>query len=409
MTDDTRFDTMPLLAAGTQMPPAQPEPSSEPSMSNATAAFFACLVCASSASAQLNFELDHYRGNDDEYISAVDPWFDKAGDPDCVYIPGRFNMAAGDVVLSTDPNGIIYKLLSSLGYQHSHSGMATSERSLRHNTADDDALDTVDSNLVPQRLKGTGEHSLRDAWPGMIDQTVEAATSTEEFFLRDGLVLYSDDADVSWETLDARMQERERALDQMARFQGYYSFYAYTNIAWNDPYTRAFGAGNMCSGSIYHAHRRAGNAGWPEDVRYFPSEVRQPAAELLFNEMRRTIRSKPDWLGEIVFAISGLVSTSLDDFAKRGANQVVNCMAFNDCGNTGGRWRDGVGDGASLAPDDVLLLAYLTSFAAGGADSPFAYDSARPLEETGSYYCCTGFNLGDFLLDGYKTLTCSGG
>jgi hypothetical protein len=379
-------------------------------MRNATAAVFGCLVIASSARAQMNFELDDYRGNEHEYTSKVDPWFDSAGDPDCVYIPGRFNMAAGDIVLSTDPDGIIYKLLSSLGYQHSHSGMATSERSLRHNTAEDDAIDTVDSNLVPQRLKATGEHSLRDAWPGMIDQTVEAATSTQEFFIPDGLVLYSEEANDSWETIDAHRYQRERALDQLARFQGYYSFYAYTNITWNDPYTKAFGAGNMCSGSLYHAHRLAENYGWgPQALRYFPADVRQPAAELLFNEMRRLIKDKPDWFGELVFAISGLVSTSLDDFAKRASHQVVNCMAFNDCGNTRSRWRDGVGDGASLAPDDLVTLAFLHAWVSGGADSEFLYNGVRPLEEAGSYYCCTGFNWGSFILDGYKTLTCSGG
>lgn len=379
-------------------------------MRNATAALFTCLAIASSASGQMDFELDNYRDKNREYNSAVDPWFDAAGDPDCVYIPARFNMTAGDVVLSTDPNGIIYKLLSSLGYQHSHSGVATSESTVRHNTAEDDAIDTIDSNFVPQRLKGSGEHSLRDAWPGLINQTVEAATSTREFFVRDGLVLYTQDDNASWETIDLHLQQRDRALDQLARFQGYYSFYAYTDIAWNDPYRRALGAGNMCSGTIYHANRLADNFGWgPENVRYFPEDVRQPAAQLLFNEMRRTVREKPDWFGEIVFAISGLVSTSLNDFAKRVAHQVVNCMAFNDCSNTGGRWQGGVGDGASLAPDDLVMLTFLYTFAAGGADSEFVYNGIRPLEEAGSYYCCTGWDSGDFLLDGYKTLTCSGG
>jgi hypothetical protein len=137
--------------------------------------------------------------------------------------------------------------------------------------------------------------------------------------------------------------------------------------------------------------------------------VRQPAADLLFNELRRTIREKPDWFGEIAFAISGLFSTSLNDFANRAANQVVNCMAFNDCGNTQGRWRQGVGDGASLAPDDMVTLAFMQTFGSAGADSEFLYNAVRPLEEAGSYYCCTGFDLGDFILDGYKTLTCSGG
>ncbi|HKU41944.1 MAG TPA: hypothetical protein VJR89_27490 [Polyangiales bacterium] len=379
-------------------------------MRNAIAALFACLTIAGSAHAQENFELDDYRRSFDRYTSAVDPWFDAAGDPDCVYIPARFNMAAGDVVLSTDRDGIIYKLLSSLGYQHSHSGMATSEAALRHNTASEDEIDTIDSNLVPQRLRGTGDHSVRDAWPGMIEQTVEAATSTREFLVPDGLVLYSWEDNDSWDTIASHAEQRERVLDQMARLQGYYSFYAYTDVTWDNPYTRAFGSGNVCSGSIYHAHRLAENFGWgPEVVRYFPNRVRQPAADLLYNELRRTIRAKPDWFGEILFAISGLFSTSLDDFADRASNQVVNCMAFDDCSNTRGRWRQGVGDGASLAPDDLVTIAFLYAFGSGGVDSEFLYNAVRPLEETGSYYCCTGWDSGDFFLDGYKTLTCSGG
>src|SRR4051794_38606063 len=194
MAHDSRLGTLQLLAAARHASPEQIRTAvGAVAMRNATVALFGCLAIVSSARAQSNFELDDFRGKKHEYISEVDPWFDSAGDPDCVYIPARLNMAAGDVVLSTDPDSIIYKLLSSLGYEHSHSGMATSEKTLRHNTADDDAIDTVDSNLVPQRLKGTGEHSLRDAWPGMIDQTVEAATSTQEFFIPGGLVLYSDE------------------------------------------------------------------------------------------------------------------------------------------------------------------------------------------------------------------------
>ena len=160
-------------------------------MRNFSALLFTWLVVASSAHAQMNFELDEYTNGDRKYPSQVTPAFDAAGDPDCVYIPARFNMAAGDMVLSTDPDGVIYKLLASLGHQHSHSGLATSDSALRHNTAEDDAIDTVDSTLIPQRLKATGNNSLRDAWPGMLDKTVEAATTTHEFLLAGGLVLTS--------------------------------------------------------------------------------------------------------------------------------------------------------------------------------------------------------------------------
>lgn len=369
------------------------------------------LIIASSAHAQMNFELDDYRGRNHKLPDLVSPAFEEAGNPDCVYIPARFNIEAGDMVLSTDPEGVIYKLLSSLGHQHSHSGMAASESALRHNTADDDVIETVDSGLVPQRLKATGDYSLRDAWPGMIDQTVEAASATHEFLLNGGLVLHSSPDD-PWESAVARQEQRSRALDLMNSFQGYYSFYAYTDITWNDPFTRAFGEGNMCSGSIYHAHRLSSNVGWtPEIVRSYPADVRQPAAQLLFDELYRAIRDKPDWLGQIAFAINSIAGTSLNEFARRAANQVVNCMAFDDCGNTGTRWQQGVGDGSSLAPDDIMNIAYLNMFISGyyGADTLFVYNAAKPLEQTGSYYCCTGFNFGSFILDGFETLTCSGG
>jgi hypothetical protein len=244
----------------------------------------------------------------------------------------------------------------------------------------------------------------------MIDQTVEAATTTREFLLAGGLVMTSWEGDPS-ESAQARADQRALALDHMARFQGYYSFFAYTDITWRDPFTKAFGDGNMCSGSIYHANRLAGNVGWvPENLRFYSADVRQPAAQLLFDELYRTIKDKPDFLGQVGFAISGLVGTSLNQFATRAANQVVNCMAFNDCGNTRTRWQEGVGDGSSLAPDDVLTLAYLHALAAAfGSDTMFIYNASRPLEETGSYYCCTGFDSGNFILDGHKTLTCSGG
>ena len=372
---------------------------------------FAVLVLwllTSTVHAQLNIELDDYARDRHKMPSLVEPAFD---DGDCVYVPARFNMSAGDIVLSADPDGVIYKLLSSLGQQHSHSGMASSENSFRHNTAEADAIKTVDSGLIPQRLRASGDYSLRDAWPGMIDQTVEAASLTREFLVPGGLVLTAAE-DEPWELAQARAQQRRRALDLLTRFQGYYSFFAYTDIGWGEPFTKSYGNGNMCSGSIYHAQRLANNNAWtPDSLRYYASEVRQPAAEVLYDELRRTIRDKPNWIGKIVFAINSLVGSSLDDFARRTANQIVNCMAFNDCGNTDTRWRNGVGGGTSLSPDDMLTLTYLNLFLSswGGSDTMFDYNAVRPLEESGSYYCCKGHYNGNFLLDGYDTLTCSGG
>jgi hypothetical protein len=288
--------------------------------------------------------------------------------------------------------------LSSLGQHFSHSGMALSPNSIRHNTADQTAFDTNDSLLIPQSLQSEGDHSLRNGWPGVISQSSEAAVSSREFIMQDAMVLYSAkmDSGVRAAALDA-------AASLIEQMQGWYRFYAYTNITWRDPFNQGSDDGNMCAGSIFHAHRLAGNIGWTFDtVRYYPADARQPAAALLYDQIRSTVRQAPDWIGHLGFSISQLFgSTSLNTFARRSANQFVNCMAFDDCGNTGDRWRSGVGSGASLSPEDLYNLAYAHAFsdAMNGQDSGFVYDAARPLEATGSYYCCGHDGSSDIACD----------
>lgn len=346
------------------------------------------LACmASSVFAQENLELSDFPYGGE----APEAWTNNdniSRQDSCYIVPGRFNVERGDVVLSADPNGIIYKLLSSLGQRFSHSGMALSENSLRHNTADQTAFDTNDSFFIPQSLQSEGDHSLRNGWPGVITQSAEAAVTYREFIMQDGMVLYSNHMDSM-----ARQQALEAAASTLEQMQGWYRFFAYTDITWRDPFSKGWDDGNMCAGSIFHAHRLAGSMGWNFDtVRYYPADIRQPAAGLLYDQIRTTVRQAPDWIGHLGFSISELFgSTSLNTFANRAANQFVNCMAFDDCGNTGSRWRNGVGPGNSLAPEDLYNLTYLYAMASAmaGQDSGFAYDAVRPLEATGSYYCCS--------------------
>src|SRR5205085_6183803 len=138
------------------------------------------------------------------------------------------------------------------------------------------AFDTNDSFLIPQSLQSEGDHSLRNAWPGVITQSSEDALSSHEFILQDGMVLYSSkmDSGVRAAALDA-------AASTMEQLQGWYRFFAYTDITWRDPFNQGSDDGNMCAGNIFHAHRLAGNFGWTFDtVRYYPADVRQPAAAL---------------------------------------------------------------------------------------------------------------------------------
>ena len=350
------------------------------------------LACtASSVFAHEDLELDEFRNGDEahERWSGNSNVSDQGG---CYIVPGRFNVARGDAVLSSDPEGVIYKLLSSLGQRFSHSGMAMSDTSIRHNTADQNAFDTNDSFFIPQSLQSEGDSSLRNAWPGVITQTAEATATFREFIMQDGVVLYSTRMESG-----VRQAAREAAASTIEQMQGWYRWFSYTDVSWRDPFHVNNDDGNMCAGTIFHAHRLVENQGWTFDaVRHYPAEIRQPAAELMYEQIRVKVREAPDWIGHLGFSISELFgATSLNTFARRAANQFVNCMAFDDCGNTGTRWRNGVGPGSSLSPEDLYNLTYLYAmFEAwgNGEDYNFVYDSVKPLEATGSYYCC---NVGD--------------
>jgi hypothetical protein len=363
----------------------------------------ATLAVASSATAQINFELDNppsnllyrglWRGNPN--VRAEQPTALRQTEPSCYYVPGRFNTAIGDAVLSTERGSLIYKLLHSLGQTHSHSGLAKDAQSIRHNTLLKAALDPVTEGGIPVYLKPTGDGGLRDGAPGTITHTVEAATSHREFNLTDGLVMYSvsDGTSLSatgrWIT---RVTERVAAWNQMLDFRGWYRLYAYTNMTWNDPYARSSNDGNMCSGSIFHAHMEAGNKFWSWDSRRtYSASQRQAAAELLYSEVRSAVLDDPDFLEGVLLGINEFFGgTDYGDFATRAANQVVNCMAFNDCGNRTSRWRNGVGSGRSMSPDDLQMLADVAAFASAFTGNPntFVYNAVKPLAATGDYYCC---------------------
>jgi hypothetical protein len=356
---------------------------------------------AAPANAQLtNFELDNYPTSTRSAPPGSSSWRSNPnvtpGSTGCYYVPGRFNTANGDAVLSVAPGGVIYRLLTSIGQSYTHSGMALGSSSIRHNTMDERSIDTVDAFIIPQYLKPTGTKSLRDGWPGVMTHTVEAAATWREFNLLDGLVLYSFSPTGFPDSVaqtSFRADQRAAAGSQMRAFRGHYRLYAYTDMNWRDPFTLAGDDGNMCSGSIYHANARAGNMGWAPSVWVsYSADVRNGAAQTLYSAVRSDVKNGtafPEiallWLNEL------FGGTSLDDIATRAANQVVNCMAFNDCGNRGSRWRNGVGTGTSMSPQDLYNLAALYAFVSAwaGVDSGFVYNGAKPLEATGNYYCCT--------------------
>jgi hypothetical protein len=370
----------------------------------------AAALIASSASAQRNFELDDLATAVTETGSTFygSSWVSNPNvrrsttNGSCYYVPGRLNTAAGDTILSAKHDSIIYMLLSSLGQSHSHTGMARSSQSIRHNNMVQGEVDLVEAGNIPQYLKPTGTNSLREGAPGTITHTVEAGVTAKEFNFLDGIVLWSSYTNLAEST--RRTAERTAALDEMDAFRGYYRLYAYTDMTWDDPYTRSSNDGNMCSGSIFYAHYNAGNTGWSwSSRRSYPASTRQPAAKLLYDKTREAILDEPSFFESVVFNVNWILGgTNVVEFADRAANQVVNCMAFNDCGNRTSRWRDGVGSGASLSPDDLYTLALSNALnaALSGTTNQFVYNAAKPVESTGDYYCCvkdTTNNVGGLL------------
>lgn len=296
--------------------------------------------------------------------------------PSCVaYEAWIANASTGDVILTASPHGVVGQLLGSLGQVHSHSatvstrtdatapdGSTVATQVLRHNTLDEGTIELSHDGLMPSSLN---PDTLRDGKPGMSS----IAPSGDEV----GIVL-SGAAETEWMRLGAAA-----TLDSMA---GFYRFFSYTSIDWRDPFNASADDGNMCAGSIYWAHHFASEAEWP--VRHYSASVRDPAAQTLHDIMVRKVLAHEDgldWLEKVGATIFGfLEGDSPEELAEHAANQVVNCMAFDDCARVNRRWAQGVGDGDSLAPDDLLDLV--------GSDG-FPFSTAAPIEALPTAYLCS--------------------
>jgi len=293
---------------------------------------------------------------------------------DCGWVPAYIaNGTAGDIVLSQSPGGVIALLLGSLGQAFSHSGMLLDDQQIRHNTMVISEIKLDKGGLVPERMRATGSHSLRDGSPGMITQFVGDAFE-EEFKVDNGLLLQGDD--------DEMAPIRRSAAEMLVAMDGFYRLYAYTDIAWPDAFRRVDGTGSMCSGSLFWSYGLSQGSAWP--TRFYGADVRDPAALTLHDIVRRKVLERDDdfnlleRVGQAVFGF--LEGDSIDELARNVSNQVVNCMAFDDCGNTKGRWRNGVGDGASLSPEDLRAML---------GQPGFPYRSEAPVVLGGGYWDCS--------------------
>jgi hypothetical protein len=296
-----------------------------------------------------------------------------AQSPRCYSLDRSFSIARGDIVLTTS-DGLIKDLLSSIGQYYTHTGMALSGSRVRHNSMDESLVDQIATRglrQIPDRLKATGERSLRDGGPGM---------------RTDSLNGYGFRASTSLVLTGPREHRTGRgaAASAIEAMDGYYRLYAYTDMRWDDPEERALNAGNMCSGSIAWAAARAGKL--PKEARYtYTAEVRNGAAKVLFNSMKKRVRAAIPELIRFVMRDARLTTIT-----ENIANQVVNCMAFNDCGNVGPRWRKGVGAGSTISPDNLadLMHAFWFSAALTKRPNPYPYQWVAPVEVQSPVYCC---------------------
>ena len=310
----------------------------------------------------------------------------------CEAVPAWIaNGSRGDIVLVPAGKGVIGILLSSLGQSFSHSGMLLDETSIRHNTLYEKNVSTEGSSglfgAVPERVRGAGDMSLRDGYPGVLTQPIGDAFAGT--FKANGILITGSPDDAE------RRAARVAAADTLEQMEGWYRLFSYTDMAWDDPFTRTSDAGSMCSGTIAWAHKLSAGVDWP--LTTYSEEVRNGAAQVLHDAMANTVAEAArrkrnerntgrDVASIFTFGISDVVISlgtedSIDALADHAANQTVNCMAFNDCENGGTRWQGGVGAGASMSPDDLRKLR--------GRDD-FPYDAETTIDFQPAYVTCSG-------------------
>ncbi len=301
------------------------------------------------------------------------------------WVPARItNAKAGDTILTRGANGVAGTILATMGQWYTHAGMVTNTGSnIRHNTMDPDKIE-LDKNWIGA-VKGWKGGSLENGYPGIITDTTDQGcglrnssyfSGTEKSFncnTSDVLVKPYNSADYSKVNV---------ALGKMNYMQGHYRLYAYTNI-YQLPYSnvKTAGKGNMCSGTVWLSHYYAGNG---VSTMAYTAAARQTGAQALFNWTKDQLADQTGWFKRSINALLSLNFNMRTDMA----NQLVNCMTFNDCGNRSDRWKNGVGTGTSVSPDNLMDTAWMNpSGNYTGKNNPTGVlGLAEPVQKSGGYY-----------------------
>lgn len=323
--------------------------------------------------------------------------------PRCVvhnthWTPARItNGRRGDAVMSTtsaDGGGPAFFILRVLGQQFVHTGMLLYDygHQIRHNTMinDPDLLRKHRNWLgVTTKLK---QVDLENGRPGIITESVDRAFGLQKSAVNNvdrkiasfgfsGAVLVKPAYDSMYAT------HMNRAASKMEFLTGYYRVQSYSDInQLDDSNVQQAGKGNMCSGTIWHAHKFAGNPVAPA-VTYSP-EARLEGSKALFTFAVNAIISQESWFRLMLNAFLRQKVTLVFDIS----NQIVNCFALQNCGNTSSAWRtNGVGSGVSVSPDNLLPLNYENSYGntPGVQSTTGVFGRVVPLQKAGGYYTTT--------------------
>src|SRR4051812_7780767 len=89
--------------------------------------------------------------------------------PACWYVSGTrvTPINRGDIILKqSDSESPIGALMTAIDQTYTHTGLAVSSTSVRHNSMNDSKINYTYGALgvVPNGLKATGDHSVRDGW-----------------------------------------------------------------------------------------------------------------------------------------------------------------------------------------------------------------------------------------------------
>ena len=284
------------------------------------------------------------------------------------WVPRRVaNADDGDVgIVPIDGRGseVVATVTEAIGQLHRHAVMFYDDgRYTRHDTMYmSDGEDGSESDAggdyvrVRQPLIGAvrlDEDDLTNGLPGAISQTIDD-TYDRGRLAATGLVL-KPELRITLTRTGMTFSEPDRASFEAAvtaarSTAAYYKLSDYTDMdsmsrPWSSTRTGDL-RGSHCSGYVTHFFRAEGLS--VADVTY-PEAIRQDVAEILFDEVRGQCRNQTNAWSDFLAVISGHWSACTNV-----ANQVVNCFADRGCGDLTNGWRNGVGPGVAVSPDNLL-------------------------------------------------------